>query len=70
MFIGAVLAGTVLGYIAAGLALILGFSFWAALLTLVCTGMATVLLLSALALLHRPAETPSGKQRPFLPDAA
>jgi hypothetical protein len=45
----------VLGYAAAGVALILGFSIGAAFLTLVGTGMATVLLVATVPPLRRLA---------------
>lgn len=54
MFIGPLLLGSFAGYVAAGLALVLGLAFWLAALTLVATGMTATGFLLALFALRDP----------------
>jgi hypothetical protein len=55
MFIAAIMTGSALGYLAAGLALVIGLSFGMAFLTLVAVGMAGTLATLGLAMLHQAA---------------
>ncbi|PZQ94893.1 MAG: hypothetical protein DI533_21160 [Cereibacter sphaeroides] len=54
MFLGPLLLGSFAGYVAAGLALVLGLAFWLAALTLVATGMTATGFLLALLVLRNP----------------
>ena len=66
MFAGPLLLGSFAGYVAAGLALVLGLAFWLALLTLVTTGMAATGALLALLVLRDPlAARPAMVQAAF-----